>query len=360
VTRIVVKVPLLTLDNAINFSNELFQLPDSEEYVFDFSNMDWVEPFGMLYISSQLLKYRQSKQFSKFCAENYKHCDYAGHMGFFKTFGLNFGKQPGEASGSLNYLPITSIEVDNLNVNVNLNWRYVTETIERWSSFLAYVLTRQSNSNLFETLKYSICEIIRNVIEHSRSKHIYYCAQYWSRQNIVEVSILDTGIGIRQSLSKNPFLRDISSDRDALHQSLLPGISGKFYKKQKTHHNQDLRNVGFGLYMTSRLCRNSENFFICSGNTGMLLCRETKKAYNTNFSGTALRLTLNTQNIDSLSKSLNKFRKEGQEITKKLKGVGRISSEAASFMLTKDFNKSINNSVDDGPESISSSDDIPF
>ena len=361
VIPIAIKVPLLTLDNAISFSSELFQLPDSEEYVFDFSNMDWVEPFGMLYLSSQISKYRRLKNSSKFYAINHAHCDYAGHMGFFKTFGLSFGKQQGEARGSWNYIPITSVKVDNLINGANQNWEHIGETIERRSHRLACVLTRQPSGNLVDTLKYSFCEIIRNIVEHSNSGFINYCAQYWPSQNIVEVSILDTGIGIRQSLSGNPFLKNINSDKEALHKSLLPGISGKMYKGKKVQPHNHWQNAGFGLYMTSRLCRNSGSFFICSGDAGILLIGKTKTLYNTNFSGTVLRLTLNTQSIDYLSTSLAKFSREGQEFAKMLKGVGNISASAASLMLTEDFKKSSKDYIKDGPElSFGASDDIPF
>ncbi|MGB8225294.1 MAG: hypothetical protein WCE45_00305 [Sedimentisphaerales bacterium] len=356
-TSVVVRVPLLTLDNAINFSNELFQLPDSEEYVFDFSNMDWVEPFGMLYLSSQISKFRQSKSLSTFYAINHEHFDYAGHMGFFKTFGLNFGKQQGEAKGSLNYIPITSVKVDSLKNGANQNWEHIGETIERRSHRLACVLTRLPSGNLVDTLKYSFCEIIRNVVEHSSSGHINYCAQYWPSQNLVEVSILDTGIGIRRSLSENPFLKDIVSDKEAIHNSLLPGISGKMYKGKKVQPNDYWQNAGFGLYMTSRLCRNSGSFFICSGDAGILLVGKTKKLYKTNFSGTVLRLALNIQGIDSLSKTLAKFSREGQELAKTLKGVGRIPASAASLMLTEDFKKPSNDYFKNESESY---EDLPF
>jgi len=360
-SSVTIRIPSLTIDNAINSSNELFQLPDSEIYVFDFTDMDWVEPFGMLYLSSQISKYRQNKASSKFCAINHDHCKYAGHMGFFTTFGLNFGKQQGEAKGSLNYIPITSMRVSSLINGANENSEHVGDVIERRAHRLAVVLTRQSDGNLVDTLKYAFTEIIRNIIEHSFSDCINYCAQYWPSDNTVQLAILDTGIGIRQSLKENPYLRHIDSDREALNQSLLPGISGKMYRGVKEQPYNHWQNAGFGLYMTNRLCRNNGDFFICSGDTGILLKKETKTSYETNLSGTALCLQLDPRNVAILSKSLVQFGREGQDVARTLKGVGHIPASAASLMLTEDFKRSATDYISNEPKSsLDTSDDLSF
>ncbi|OQX87550.1 MAG: hypothetical protein B6D55_03055 [Candidatus Omnitrophica bacterium 4484_70.2] len=65
-----------------------------------------------------------------------------------------------------------------------------------------------------------------------------------------------------------------------------------------------------------------------------------KKRYyiNANFQGTALRLRLNTKNIESLSQVLQRYRNEGYEIAKQLGSRAIVSPSTASQMLSKEFN----------------------
>ena len=71
--------------------------------------------------------------------------------------------------------------------------------------------------------------------------------------NTVEIAIIDRGVGLRPTLSRNPHLT-IASDHDAIMYALSPGISGKFYEGVRIDRNNPYQNSGFGLYMNCRLC----------------------------------------------------------------------------------------------------------
>ena len=129
----------------------------------------------------------------------------------------------------------------------------------------------------------------------------------------------------------------ISSDEDALKLSLLPGVSGKAFNGKRRLNNDVWANSGFGLYMTSRICGNGGSFFIISGDCGILLNNRKRYYIRTNFQGTALRLRLNTNNIDTLSQILSKYRTEGYEIANQLGKMSVVSASTASQMLAKDF-----------------------
>ena len=101
----------------------------------------------------------------------------------------------------------------------------------------------------------------------------------------MEVAILDVGLGVRHGLRNNPDL-NITSDRDALHLALLPGISGKMYRGVKRRSNDAWQNSGFGLYMTSRICRAGGSFFIASSGAGMLLDSGGKHDRETSYQAT--------------------------------------------------------------------------
>lgn len=324
--------------NGINFVSQLYSKPEADEYHFDFRWMDWVEPFALLYVSYHLYDYRYKRQNAKFVAVNYSirpaHL-YAAHMGFFKAFGLDFGKEPGEASGSHHYIPITIFNVEVLEGEARENYTEMGSVLEEHSRKLAQVLTRTRESDLVDTLEYSLREMFRNAVEHSQATNFGFCAQYWPTKKEVEIAILDSGIGIKNSISANPHL-NITSDKDAIYYALLPGISGKAFKGARSQRRGVWNNSGFGLFMTSEICRNGGSFFICSGESGVLLKSQQKRVLGTNLPGTAIRMILNTDHISDIKARLEEFREKGRSIASQISGAN-ITPSTASSMLSRDF-----------------------
>jgi len=335
--KVVLRLPTnLNAASAIEFIDNLYAQPDAEHYVFDFKELNWVEPFSLLYVSYHLAVYQQSKPDISFSMKNFNinHAHlYAAHMGFFKSFGHDFGKSPGEASGNSYYVPISIFNIPELESEAFDEGVEVGDVLERHSRKLACVLTREDDGPLVETLEYALREMFRNVVEHSGAKQIGFCAQYWPSKGRVELAILDNGIGIWNSLKNNPFLI-IESDKDAINYSLLPGISGKAYKGAPKRRKGFWSNSGFGLYMTSQLCRNGGDFFMCSGTGGVYLKGWQKRNFRAKLKGTALRLALDTKNISSIKESLEEYKIKGQIMATRLHGA-IIEPSSASIMLTK-------------------------
>jgi hypothetical protein len=324
--------------NGIRFVEQLYMLPESGEYNFDFRLMDWVEPFALLYVSYHIAIFRLDRPFSNFNAQNFSLKNahmYAAHMGFFKSFGLDYGKDPGEASGNQHYLPITIFNVDTLEIEARENCEEIGSILEGHARRLAQVLTRECDSDLVDTIEYALREMFRNVVEHSQAKSFGFCAQYWPTKKMVEIAVLDNGIGLRSSISMNPHL-DITSDKDAIYYSLLPGVSGKTYKGSKNQRRGVWNNSGFGLYMTSEICRNGGSFFVCSGQSGVMLKSLQKRVVSTHLAGTAIKMVLDTNQISDIRVRLNEFREKGQSIASQISGAN-ISPSVASSMLSRDF-----------------------
>jgi len=332
-----VKIPQnLSLKNALKFCNRLWSLEHSDEYIFDFARLGRVEPFTMAYVANELKRFRETKPESLFKALNHENKSYAAHMRFFRAFGLKFGNEPGEASGSSTYLPLTILNVAELKREAADSYEHVGNIIEAKSERIAKILTRQDEGDLVDTLTFSVREILRNVVEHSESEIIEYCAQYWPTKKLVEFAVLDTGNGIMQGLSTNPYL-NINDERDALHLAMLPGISGKMYKGVRKRRHDEWQNSGFGLYMTSRICRNGGDFFIASNDKSIFLDKTSKQDLECKYQGTALRLRINTCQISSYNEMLAQYRDEGFAAAKKFAGKDAIEPSVASTMLARDF-----------------------
>lgn len=336
--EITIKIPAnLYLNEALKFCNKLWRLGNYEKVIFDFNELNRVEPFTMAYISTELQRFCNTRSQCEYFAENYKHHTYAAHMGFFKAFGLDHGNAPGEARGSSSYIPLTILKVEDLTLKARDLYEPIGNIIEQESNRLARILSHQDEGDIVDTLTYSFREIIRNVIEHSDSEAVTYCAQYWKTLHKVELVVLDSGIGIRTALSHNPIYRSCT-DREAIQYSLLPAVSGKYFKGVKRQTSNVWQNSGFGLYMTNRLCRHGGSFFICSGNSGLLLNASGKIDYEASYGGTALRMIMMLTNMNDLKSKLEQFREEGYKVASKYSQELPMEASAASLMLSRDFN----------------------
>lgn len=324
-----------TLQNSLDFQQSLMNYPESDEYIFDFQEPGWMSPFGMLFVASAIQNFRNAHPAAKFTPINYNK-PYAWHMGFFQACGFEIGKAPGEAEGSERYVPITILQVSELIDQARQEMIEIGDVIEKRSKELALVLTQQDEGSIEEMMSYTLREMIRNVIEHSQSEAVAYCAQYMPSRKSAEIAIFDTGIGIRQSLSNNPYLK-LENDRQALNCALMPGISGKMFKGVKRDAYNVWQNSGYGLYAVSRLCGFGGKFLICSGDTGLSLKPKAKETHSCNYQGTALRLNLCSRDVKQLQTVLSRIMKEGDEIAKQI-DMDSPSPSAASRILSDEFN----------------------
>jgi hypothetical protein len=313
----------LDLESTLNFCNIIDTNNDGvcaqEEYIYDYKDMSRVEPFGMLLIGSKIRCLVNENEKSVHKDINFKLASgaksYAAHMGFYQSVYQDFGNKPGEAKGSDTYIPITEIKFSELRKKKVQIYEY----IENDSSRIANILSRGDN-NLKEYLNFSVRELIRNVLEHSESDSLWYAGQYWKSNGIVEVAILDEGIGIFQSLKKSKKV-SVTNSLEAIIFALEPGISKSGIGKEA---KDEYDNTGFGLYMISRFCREAGEITICSGGSCIVIENGIIKDYETNFKGTAIRIRLNPKKLLNNKKVTCELSKEGNEIAKNYKKMNSI------------------------------------
>lgn len=326
------------LEKILEFGSQLANYSgNSKEFIFDFQGKGLDTPFGMLFLSFAINKFIADHPEADCKPVNYEERWYASHMGYFQTCGFEIGKLPGQAHGSDTYLPITIMSVSQLKDQAKDEIREVGDVIEEYSKKLSGILLQQDNGPLIEMLTYTFRELLRNIVEHSNSDKLAFCAQFRQKAKQAEIAILDTGIGIRSALSNNPYLK-ISGDREALNLALMPGISGKMYKGIKKNHYDGWQNSGFGLFAVSRLCGHGGKFTICSGDTALALKPEKKEYHQTAFQGTALRIILSATEIKNTKLTLAKIIKEGNQQAKEF-GIQGAQASTASKMLSSEFNK---------------------
>ncbi|THF53861.1 ATP-binding protein [Allorhizobium terrae] len=323
----------LTPASICKFGYELSKLESADGFDFDFGQTRWFPPFSMILLAMHLRQFGDLHPNSELYVTNHENHQYAAHMGFFKTFGLDHGNEPGEAKGSERYIPIQSIKKREISEKASQEYVEKGEIIERKAASLSTILTQTNAGIVHDTLTYSIREILRNAFEHSCADEVLICAQHWPSKNEVEVGIIDAGIGIKAGLGQNPNFR-FETDRESINTALMPGVSGNISAGKGSN---PWMNTGYGLYMTNRICRAGGCFFICSGNAGVWLEKNRKLDIHSNLKGTAVRLHLDTSKLSDLKDRLAGFHKDGIRAAKEIKGANKSYASAASQMLTRDF-----------------------
>ncbi len=313
-----------------------------EEYEFDFKEMNWVQPYGALYISGLINYMKNNFPTSKSLFSNVgskRNHSYAAHIGFFESIGVDYGNKPGVAAGSPNYIPITQLSLFEAHTDARNRDVAVGAIIDDDASRITEILMRQDKGHAFDAVQYSIREIIRNSAEHSNSQYVYYCAQYYPKKHQVEIAIMDWGIGIPKSLEKNPYL-NFSNDAEALKLSLLPSISGKFYEGVEIRPYDEWQNSGYGLYMINRISCMAGDFFIGSGQSVLHANAGGHEVSNVNLiPGTSVFLRINTDKVQNITHDIQRFGAEGREQAKNISESTNIDASAASLMLRSQINR---------------------
>jgi hypothetical protein len=108
----------LNTHSALEIASDLNILTVEDPFTF-YANMKWVRPFGMLYTACTIKRFREKFAHIPFFLEyatSREGISYAAHMGFFKAISgkIDIGKEPGEAIGNNNYIPITELDLNQM------------------------------------------------------------------------------------------------------------------------------------------------------------------------------------------------------------------------------------------------------
>lgn len=317
----------LTFVSGCALVKAIHELPSEGRHVLDLAGMQWVEPFAMLHVASAVgrkLSDCPNLELEAIGCTN----DYARFMGFFRELGLPAEADAHPPENHENYLPIQVLNLREIRADAARRDTAPGEIIEGHTRGIARTLARQNYGKLWETLQYALREIIRNAAEHSQCDHVLYCGQFWPSLNKVEVAILDEGIGIFNSLRRNPKVQ-LGDEFTALRLSLEPGVSGVAYEGAPLDETDAWTNSGFGLFVVSELCRRGGSLTLISGHQGLCVSSNDETAIEASHAGTALRLVIDTSNLRSIAASLALIVARGEAIARE-KNSGSFFASGAS------------------------------
>lgn len=164
---------------------------------------------------------------------------YLERMGLFKFLRVKSELDISEHDSSGRFIPLTQIK-NSLELT-----KFITEMVP-----LLHLEPKHA-----QPIQYIISELVRNVLEHSLAKNgAIVSAQYHKKGNIIRIGIVDTGVGVRQTISRS---HATTSDLDAIGLALTPGITGTTRKEGGTE-----LNAGAGLFFIKSIAYVNRDFFI--------------------------------------------------------------------------------------------------
>jgi len=329
----------MDLKNALSFCFELdnFNCTEVDSITYKTPDFGTCDPFGMLMIGAKIREFEKRNNHITYYYDpvDIPH-SYSAHMGFYQSIGIPYGKEPGEASGSHTYKPISKLSIDIIKKTAQRRRVNVAEVVEDHAEALAKILYAGSTEAV-EHMSFAIREIMRNVVEHSKSDTLWYAGQVWRSYDLVEIAILDDGIGIHDSLKANRYYAPhVNNNLEALKLALEPGITRTFMPNRRIREDYEdgWRNSGFGLYITSNICSNIGSFFMCSGDSAVERSKLKENFIPCSLQGTAIRMRLRLIDIPLVTDLRSKLLREGEvHALKNAKAIGKASKASGlSFM----------------------------
>ena len=291
-----------------------------EELVYIAKRFGVVEPFGMLLMVGKLRELKRNNPHMKLKYRKFSEgefpASYPSNMGFYQSIGMRYGKAPGESPGGNTYVPITRIKVEKIIEQARAEKKHIGDIVTEQARQMAKILYTGDNTCI-DHMTFAIREILRNVIEHSKSPTIWYAGQAWPTKDLVEIAILDEGVGVQKTINSNLYYKKIAHNNiNSLRFSLEPGITHTFSPK-RVDIGDDWVNTGFGLYMTSNICSSVGDFIICSGTDAIMRSGGTELKFSTSIQGTAIRLRFRLSELCHVTQLRKKLIREGEIAAKK-------------------------------------------
>ncbi len=337
------EISRLTASAALNFAHQINSADIRENVEFS-ANLKWVEPFGALLTSIAIKQLRDKYKDIPFNFQNHatEAGSYAAHIGFFKSISdkIKIGNEPGEAKGNENYIPITVLDLSQVQMECSSDGRIleIGNAIEIKSVSLAKILCRDSEE-MVSLMTYLIREIIRNVPEHADTMTAWICGQYWPHKQQAEIAIVDEGIGIRKSLRKNhTHSTYIQTDEEAILCAVKPGISQAFVPSRQNRSTDIWANSGFGLYMVSEICRKLKGLFLLASGEKFLCIKSSGDPIigDTYLSGTAIRMIFSTQDLKSSKEVIQEIASLGELQARTIRNAFKKASTPSKGLVLGD------------------------
>lgn len=312
----------ITINSVEQFIKRLYRIDvkSTQEIIINMrhfaKNNGRIEPIATLKLINELktfnsfYKENNNQQGLKVrCPEKIDHT-YAKTMRFYGALGIDHGLKPNEDFQSITskkYLPILEIDLKEMKTKA----LHVNDEVDILSMKMAKILSN-GDVTLRKYLDYSLNELIRNVLQHSRTSKMWCAAQVWPTEKggrCIELALMDQGIGIETSLKEN--YNDMFSK--PLRYAIIPGCSSKV----TTFSSEAAENSGVGLFMTSEITKENGEFYIFSNKSSIELVGNEIIESRCELQGTLIGIRLHIDSLSDYEIKISELINKGNELQKK-------------------------------------------
>lgn len=320
---------------AVYVVNSILKIMDeTEKIALNFSQLNFVKPFGVM-LTAKCLRYVTRvkgynpfvpKDFDDFLTKHRPSVSYLNYFNFFVYVGLEEYSDEGAYGPGKTYIPITEINSMDLE---RYGETVLQENILRHSTCISQLLFDDNDESEVEMVSYFFREMIRNVFEHAESSVCHIMAQKW-QDKIIEIVISDDGIGILESMRKK---YDIKDNITAIREALKPAISSIHY--EDSHSDDKWENSGFGLYVVSEMGREMYGFSIFSKSDMVSRSRSTEQMFRLPMDGTIIKVSFDISDAEYFFNKLHRIVGQGEKLAElelgKVVRASRASKTIFSF-----------------------------
>lgn len=241
----------------------LYSLDDHASLEID--SESFLRPFDYLPIQNLILNKRLSVRFIN---------NYLNSVNYIRQMGFPTGNRPAlcKRKGTGTYLPIAVIPAYNLDRD-ELDIE-IQDLIDVYFELIMAVDHVQISKDFLSTI---LAEMIDNASDHSGASYILLCAQYFRKENQIEICLSDDGIGLLGSLSS--IFNHITTDNEALKDVIQKQLSCR--------NPHSYYEPGQGIRTTREMLSSTDingSFMIISGNAGYYINAHIEKYFNLNYS----------------------------------------------------------------------------
>ncbi len=165
----------------------------------------------------------------------------------------------------------------------------VSDEVQEISNQLRLIM-RNADKDTVDSAEIMLSEILGNCFAHSESKGELcglVCAQNWQKAGFAQIAILDTGIGIRASLSQSENHAETLNHRNSCEYATEERISSKLNRNHS----------GYGLTLAKQLIQNNGGTFVLASGDEFFISRRGNLDHGivkSPFQGTLVILEWNT------------------------------------------------------------------
>jgi len=300
---------------ALRVAPELMRATEVHDLTLDFSQVNYVYPFGTLLIAQSIRFVRHLRQRRGLVTRaiipgtNGTAISYLKYFGFFKHIGYNVGHEVNEAPGGKRYIPISVVNANSLD-DAGPNSVMQDEVVATSNRLASVIFSPTEEPSAVDMLSYCFREIMRNSFEHGNVEKCYALAQRWYN-GYVEIAIADLGQGIFGSLGE---VMSVENSVKAIELALRPGISSAAHLGDAEDR---WANTGFGLYVVSELGARYGDFSIASSHAYVCPRSGARAEQAVAAPGTVVKLRIRTDDAEYWPNILANIVAEGEARAKR-------------------------------------------